>query len=117
MSEYENDGFDQASEFSAAKNASRLADKKKKSKPPVTQSINSSASGANEDDLKIDSASMFKIDFSHLENIMQGFSAKIDTVGKKMKKMEANSVAQQQASNRQVNNVVKKLEQGIEGAN
>ena len=43
---------------------------------------------------------MFKIDFSHLENIMQNITAKVDNVGKKMKKMEANSVAQSQAQNR-----------------
>ena len=42
---------------------------------------------------------MFKIDFSHLENIMQGFQSKIDVVAKKMKNIEKNNVAQQKASN------------------
>lgn len=60
---------------------------------------------------------MFKIDFSHLENIMQGFQSKIDVVAKKMKNIEKNNVAQQKASNAQINKFVKKLENEIEGAN
>ena len=124
MSEYDNDGFDDASMMSAGvkkmdKDPSKSNSKKK---PPTQQSLNSfaeskSGNGGGDDDLKIDSNQMFKIDFSHLENIMQGFQSKIDGVSKKMKNIEKNNVAQQKASNAQINKFVKKLETEIEGAN
>lgn len=43
--------------------------------PTVRQSIEMD----DQEDVKLDASNMFKIDFSHLENIMQGFSSKIDT--------------------------------------
>lgn len=77
MSEYENDAFDDASMVSGAKQKPK--EHRSKKKPPskqISQYSNAeSVTGGGEDDeeLKIDSNQMFKIDFSHLENIMQGF--------------------------------------------